>query len=303
LQILAPTTAMVIAWPLAAGALVAVLVAAPSWQVVPRWTVALVVMTLAAAWAGALVHSLLQALDQPELPALPLLLLAMSLWPALWPRARLVNASLAVACLGGAVALALWLHFTSPWSSRYPRVAEPLYIVDSSRAWRASPFEPDRWTEAVLRQDGGKVSRLNFPTFPRPLWATPAGPSALAPPAIEITKAPDGTIAVHASMAPSATLRLDLRTDAVITAGAIDGQPAPILARPGKWSHLDWQAAPGGVIAAFRPLGHGALDIRFAQFTPGWPAGVRPLPPMPAKLMAWDRAGSTVTTGSLRSTW
>lgn len=89
----------------------------------------------------------------------------------------------------------------------------------------------------------------------------------------------------------------------MITAGAIDGQPAPILARPGKWTHLEWQAAPDGVIAAFRPVGHGALDIRYAQFTPGWPAAVRPLPPMPAKLMAWDMAGSTVATGALRSTW
>ncbi|HEY7852271.1 MAG TPA: hypothetical protein VIB82_04805, partial [Caulobacteraceae bacterium] len=303
LQILAPTTAMVIAWPLAAGALVALLVTAPTRQVVPRWTLALVVMALAAAWADSLAHSLLQAMDMPELPALALLLLAMSLWPALWPRARLVNASLAAACLAGAIGVALWLHFTNPWSARYPRVAEPLYVVDAGHAWRVSPFEPDPWTTAVLEADGGKVSRLNFPTFRRPLWAAPASSIVLAPPEIDITRTAAGAIAVHAAMAPGATLDLDLKTDAVVLAGAVDGKPAPILGRPGKWTHLNWQAAPDGVTAAFKPVGHGALDIRYAQFTPGWPSAAKPLPAMPAPLMAWDMAGSTVVAGTLRSTW
>jgi hypothetical protein len=268
LQILAPTTAAVIAWPLAAGALTAVLLIGPTWQVVPRWAAALGVMVLATAFAAGLFHSFLQAMDRPELPALSLWIAAMSLWPALWPRARLVNASLAGASLVGALLIALWLHFTSPWSARHPRAAEPLYIVSNGHAWRASPLAPDPWTAAVLSADGGRVRRVDFPGFSRPLWAAPAAPVTLVPPAIDIARAADGTITVHAAMAPRAMLRLDMRTAASVTAGAVDGKAAPILGQPGKWTHLIWQAAPDGLTAAFRPIGHGALEIRYAQFTP-----------------------------------
>jgi hypothetical protein len=229
----------------------------------------------------------------------------MSLWPLIWPRARGASAIIAAACLVGALGVAIGLHVSSPWSPRYPQVAEPLYVADegAARAWRVSPFAPDRWTAAVLAADGGKASRVTFPTFRRPAWAAPAGAIPLPAPAIEITKAADGTVIVHAGMAPGATLHLDLKTDAVIIAGAVDGKAAPILDQPGKWSHLVWQAAPSGVTAAFRPIGHGALDIRYAEYTAGWPVAAKPLPPMPAKLMAWDMSGSTVATGALRSIW
>ncbi|HEY2178418.1 MAG TPA: M20/M25/M40 family metallo-hydrolase [Caulobacteraceae bacterium] len=303
LQILAPTTAAVIAWPLAAGSIVAVLIIRPTWQVVPRWAAALIVMALAAAFTFSLGHSLMQAMDRPELPALALWLTTLSLWPVLWPRARMVNAGLAGAVLLAALAIALAVHFTSPWSARHPRAAEPVYIVDDGRAWRASPLEPDRWTAAVLEADGGRLGRVEFPTFEQPLWAAPARPVPLAAPAIDITRAADGTIAVHAAMAPQAMLRLDMGTDTSVTAGAIDGKAAPILTQPGKWTHLVWQAAPDGVTVAFMPIGHGTLQVRYALFTPSWPPTATPLPPMPANLMAWDRAGSTVVVGIVRSTW
>ncbi|HXV00733.1 MAG TPA: M28 family peptidase [Caulobacteraceae bacterium] len=303
LQILAPTTTAVIAWPLAAGALVAVLLIAPTWQVAPRWVVALVVMTGAVAFAASLFHSFLQAMDRPELPALSLWLAAMSLWPALWPRARLINASLAGVSLCAAVAIALWLHFTSPWSPRHPRAAEPLFLVSAGHAWRASPLEPDRWTAAVLKAEGGQITRLDVPSFSRPLWVAPAAPVAVPAPVIDTTRSVEGTISLHFAMAPQAMLRLDLRTGASVTSGAIDGKPEPILDQPGRWTHLVWQAAPDGVTAAFRPIGHGTLEIRYAQFTPGWPATAKPLPLIPPRLMGWDRAGSTVVAGALTTSW
>jgi hypothetical protein len=212
---------------------------------------------------------------------------------------------LASAALAAALSLALWLNFTSPWSPRHPRAVEPLYVVDegSGHAWRVSPFEPDPWTESVLKADGGKIGLMEFPAFRHATWAAPAHAEPIPAPAIDITKAADGTIAVHAAMTPSATLLLDLRTDTVVTGGAVDGKSAPILDQPGKWTHLLWQAAPGGVTAAFKPVGHGALDIRYAEFTPAWPAAARPLPPMPADLMAWDMSGSEVATRTLRSNW
>ncbi|MGH7024785.1 MAG: M20/M25/M40 family metallo-hydrolase [Caulobacteraceae bacterium] len=307
LQILAPTTAFVVAWPLAAGAVVANLVA-PTQRVLAqiRWVCALALMVLVAAWAGGLIHGLLQAMDVPELPALPFWLASLALWPLLWPwsGARGAAAGLGAVALVGALGIALWLHFTSPWSPRHPAVAEPLYVVDegSGHAWRVSPFEPDRWTRGVLSADGGTIDLVRFPTFAKPAWAAAAMPRAVLAPAIAVTKAADGTIDVRARFDPTSTLRLDLRADTVVTDGATQGKPTPILTRPGQWTHFVWRASRELSIS-FRPVGHGALDIRYADFTPQWPAGAKPLPPMPADLMAWDMAGSSVATGASRSTW
>jgi hypothetical protein len=230
----------------------------------------------------------------------------MVLWPLLWPRAgaRRAYAGLAGLALAAAVGIALWLQINSPWSPRHPRVAEPLYVVDAGarRAWRVSPFEPDSWTRAVLTADGGKIGRMDFPSFRKPVWAASARPVSVAAPPIDITRAQDGTITVRAGIDPGAALRLDLSCDTVVASTSVDGKPAPILGEPGKWSHIDWQAARG-VALAFKPVGHGVLDLRYAEYIPSWPASAAPLPPMPADLMAWDRSGSTVATGKLRSTW
>ncbi|HEY1415106.1 MAG TPA: M28 family peptidase, partial [Caulobacteraceae bacterium] len=179
LQVLEPTTALLIAWPLTAGAIVAHLTAptqkAPAWL---RWALALGLMVVAAAWSGSLIHSLLQAMDLPELPALPIWLASFALWPLLWPRpgSRTASAALASISLLVAIGGALWLHFSDPWSARYPLGAEPLYVVDegNGHAWRVSPFPPDPWTRGVLTADGGKIETANFPTFARAAWAAPA---------------------------------------------------------------------------------------------------------------------------------
>lgn len=307
LQILAPTTAFLIAWPLAAGAVIANLLA-PTSKVTPavRWTCAVVLMILTAAWAGGLIHSLLQAMDLPEAPAVPLWLAAMALWPLIWPRpnAPRTAAGLAVVVLCLALGVSLWLRFTSPWTPRYPSVAEPLYVIDQGgrHAWRVSPFAPDPWTRHVLSADGGTIGQVNFPTFQKAVWAAPARPVSVPAPAITVTKAADGTVTVHADMAPRTTLRLDLRCSTVVTGGSVEAEPTPMLGKPGGWTHVNWEAARSLTIA-FKPVGHGALDVRYAAFTPGWPAGAAPLPAMPPALMAWDMAGSSVATGALRSTW
>jgi hypothetical protein len=307
LQILAPTTAFLFAWPVLAGAAVVHLTAptvkAPAWL---RWIAALAVMVLAAAWSGALVHALLQAFDLPETPALPLWLATLSLWPLLWPRpgSRAVNAVLASLALIVAIGGAVWLQFTSPWSTRYPQVAEPLFVVDegSGHAWRASPFPPDPWTRSVLTADGGAVGLANFPTFSKPVWAAPAASAPVPAPTVETTRAADGTVNVHLVADPADRIRLDLKTDAVVTSGTAQGRPAPMLTRPDQWSHFDWGDTRDLVIS-FKPLGHGALDIRYAVYAPGWPQVAKPLPAMPSKLMPWDMAGSSVATGAVRTSW
>ncbi|HEY1879169.1 MAG TPA: M28 family peptidase [Caulobacteraceae bacterium] len=307
LQLLAPTTAFLIAWPLTAGAVVAHLTAptqkAPAWL---RWALALGLMFVTAAWSGNLIHNLLQAMDLPELPALPVWLASLALWPLLWPRpgSRTASAALASMSLLVAIGGALWLHFSDPWSPRYPQAVEPLFVVDegSGHAWRVSPFPPDPWTLGVLRADGGRIETANFPTFARPAWVAPASPASAPSPTIDVSRAADGTIIVHVTADPTEVLRLDLKTDAVVTGGTAQGRPAPMLTKPDQWTHFDW-ANSKDLAISFRPLGHGALDIRYAAYTPGWPAAAKSLPAMPPNLMLWDRAGSSVATGSIQTSW
>jgi hypothetical protein len=151
----------------------------------------------------------------------------------------------------------------------------------------------------VLKADGGGIGRRAFPGFLQRLWAAPARPVVAEAPPIAVSRTADGTVVVHAGLAPQGVLHLDMMSDAVSTEAAVDGRSAPILVRPGRWSHMVWQAAPEGFTAAFRPLGHGVLHLRYASWTPGWPAAAKVLPPIPANVMAWDRAGATVVTGTL----
>ncbi|MGA2951106.1 MAG: M20/M25/M40 family metallo-hydrolase [Caulobacteraceae bacterium] len=305
LQVIAPTTAFLVAWPLVAALAVLHLVALNA-RVPPqaRWSAALVLMVLTAAWAGGVFHPLLQAMDLPEPAALPLWLAALALWPLLWPRpgSRAAHLGVALLALAAAVGVALTLAFTPPWTVRHPNVVEPLYVVDDGHAWRVSPFEPDAWTRAMLKADGGKIGLLNFPAFRGPVWAAPAAPVTSAAPTVDLARAADGTVEIKASADPSATLHLDVKTDAVVTGGAVDGRPTPMLTEPGRWTHFVW--GPGTPLEiAFKPVGHGTLDIRYAAWTPSWPASAKPLPTLPPRLMAWDMADSTVTTGALRSAW
>ena len=305
LQAFAPTTAFVVAWPLAAAAIVANLIA-PSARVpaAARWSVALVVIVLVIAWCASLMHLLLQALDLPELPALPAWLAMLALWPLVWPRESLkgANAALAVLAAAGAAAIALWLQFTSPWSARYPDITEPLYVRGGTRAWRASPFEPDAWTRGVLTAEGSPVVRLEFQAFRKPLWAAPARVFDVPTPKIEVGRAADSGVTVHVTMDPRTVLRLKLKTDTTVTAGAVEGRPTPILTQPGAWTHIDWQAAPD-LSVSFKPVGHGALDLAWAAYTPGWPAGETRPPANPVILMPWDEAGASVATGTSRVGW
>ncbi len=307
LQIFAPTIAFVVAWPLAAAAACAVLVAggAGGGRIARR--VALALSVLALAWIGGLFHMLLQALDVPELPILPLWLAALVLWPLMGPSARSRRLSLAPAAglVALGVGLALWLHFTDPWSPRHPRAAEPGYLVDhdSGQAYRISPFKPDPWTRAVLTADGGVIGQRAFPGFQHDAWAAPAQAVRVQSPQISLDRAADGTVTLHAGLAGASQMAVDLRVDTLVRDARLNGRPMAILAKPGQWVHLRWQAAPEGFVVSFKPVSHGVAEVRYAAYTPGWPAGAKPLPAMPSGLMAWDQAGSTIVVGTLRSSW
>jgi len=307
LQVFAPTTGFVVAWPTAAGAACAALTAGATGRRRVGWTLSLVLVVLGLAWLGGLFHSLLQGLDRADACGFVVWLAAMLILPFAWPpqseRLRGVLGGLVVLAIGFGVAV--WLNVTNPWSARYPLAVMPLYVVESGsgRAWRASPLPLDGWTRAVLRADGGTLERLRFPGFAEPMTAARARavPRSVSP--VSVARSADGTVVVSAPMAVGAILRLDLRADVPVGAAAADGKPTPLLAEPGQWTHLRWQAAPGGVTVAFRPRAPGRLDLRWAQILDHWPGAAEPLPPMPADLMAWDIAGSTVVVGADRFTW
>ena len=53
----------------------------------------------------------------------------------------------------------------------------------------------------------------------------------------------------------------------------------------------------------FKPGGPGSLSLEYAAYRREWPAGAKPIPPLPQDEMDWDMFGSTVVVGKLNSKW
>lgn len=307
LQIIAPTAAFVLAWPVLAACACAALTGWGSRR--SGWT-ALVAVALAVvvlAWLGGFFHTLLQGLDVPEAPALIVWLAAMVLWPLTRVAVdeRPWGWTAPAITLTGGLAVALWLNVTSPWTPRHPAAAEPLYVVnETGQAWRAAPLPLAPWTRAVLVADAGAYSEQSFPALPGTFGAARAAPVATIPPAIAVVVGPAGRISLTAPFSPDgAMLYLDVKVNGAVTDVRLGGKPTAILTRAERWTHLRWQAAPDGPTITFRAAGHRTLDYRYAMVLNRWPTGARPLPAMPADVMAWDRSGATVLIGAHAVSW
>ena len=307
LQMFAPTTAFVISWPVLAGAACCALTAGATGRPPIGWAISLAIMALALAWLGSLFHSLLQSLDRADACALVVWLAGMVILPLLSPAqgGRVRGLLLGVALLAIGLSVTLWINVASPWTPRHPRAVMPLYVLEAGtgQAWRATPLPLDPWTRSVLRADGGSIVRRDFPGFAKPLNAALARPVSESAPAVSVARSPDGRVVVSAPLAAGASLTLDIRADVPVAAPMLNGKPTGLLTRPGRWTHVLWQAAPEGVVFSFRPISPGTLDLRWAQALDHWPAGAKPLPVMPAELMAWDKAGATVIVGDRRFAW
>ncbi|QUD90077.1 M20/M25/M40 family metallo-hydrolase [Phenylobacterium montanum] len=308
LQVLAPTTAHTVAWPLLVAVLAAVVLDLGRARSLTSWAITAALAAASIAWTGELMHNLLQGLDVPELPAAPIWLASLSVWPLAWPedgpKFRRLAPGFGIAASG--LVLALGLRFTDPWSPRHPAAAEPLYVIDrdQGRAFRVSPFAPDPWARAVLAADGGLVQRHSLPTFRQPVWAALAkGAPPSSPSPLVLLHGPGGALTVRADLAPGEQLDLVLRADAPVGPVEVDGKPSPILSQPGQTAHMSWQGPLRAMAISLRPPGHGSLQVQYARYSPDWPAAASSPQARPVDVMLWDRAGATIVTGNYNVRW
>ncbi|HEX4180671.1 MAG TPA: M20/M25/M40 family metallo-hydrolase [Caulobacteraceae bacterium] len=308
LQIWAPTAALTIAWPLAVGAACAALLAMPIGGRPLALILAMVLTALTLAWLGGLFHNLLQGLDLPELPALVVWMAAFCLWPLVQPedgQGGAIALAPGAALLAGGLAFALALNFTDPYSPRHPEAVMPLYVFDQDggRTWRVSPYKPNSWVRMVLGDDGGAIQRRALPTYRGPVWAAPAKPVPVIVPQVSLSKGPDGAVTLHLRADGEQTADLSLTIGAAIHGATLNGKPIALPAKPNTPIFILWAPSTTGLTLTFQPSGPGQAHLGYAVYRHEWPADAKPLPPLPPAMMAWDRFGATVVTGTLATRW
>jgi len=307
-QALAPPAAFIVGWPLLLASLAAAASAMGARKDIGVLILLAVLAALGLGWVGGFAHGVYLSLDLVELLAAPVLLAAFLIWPLAQPEegappARLVGPLL----LAAGVAVLLMVRFSNPYDARHPNISYVGYQVDqdAGRAWRfsASPQLP-KWSQAVLKDGGGAITKLKHWTFRSPLDAAAAPFVQEAPPTLTLTPDPDGRLRLHAVPPPGAReLQLQLSPNTAATLEEIAGVPVAFALKPGGATRMTWRATPGGVDLVIRPGGPGALDVGYAAILERWPAGVKPLPPRPADVMAFDVSDSTFVVGTRRFSW
>lgn len=308
LQIAAPTTAFLVAWPLAVAALAAAITGFGASRGPAMLVILAVLAALAGSWVLGFAHGVFLGLDMPELLALFVFLGAFLLWPLAHPAegdraARLAGLAVMVA---GFVGVAL-VRLDPPWTERHPQPTSVVYHVntDTGRALRAT-LAPggDAWTQGVLTADGGAVSKHTLPGLRRPVDAAPAKAVAAEAPTVAFARQADGALILKAVAPASARiLTLDVRSNVALSAATVNGQPVKMLEKAGQWTKVRWIGGPDGVTLTFRATGPGAIETRYAAIAEQWPAQAKPLPPRPSTAMAFDVSDSTVAAGARRFTW
>jgi hypothetical protein len=307
-QAFAPPAAFIFAWPLLMAGLAAAATAMGARKDLPALAILGLIAALGLGWVGGFAHGIYLSLDLVELLGMPVLLAAFLVWPLAQPEegappARLVGPLL----LGAGIAVLIAVRISNPYDARHPQVSYVGYQIDqdAGRAWRfsASPELP-KWSQAVLQDGGGTLTKLKHWTFRNPVDAVAAPFVREAPPVLTLTKDPDGRLRLHAAPPPGAReLRLRLSPNTAATVEEIAGVPAKLALKPGGDTRLAWEAAPQGIDLVIRPSGPGAIDVGYAATLERWPAGVTPLPKRPADLMAFDTSDSTFVVGTRRFSW
>lgn len=308
LQVAAPATAFLVAWPLVLATVAAALSGLAVSRRPPLLAAEAALGALGLAWLGGFAHAVYLGLDMPELLAVFVWLAAMLIWPLAHPKFAGAGRLTAFAVLLAGLAVVISVRLHEPWSPRFPQEIEVVYHqdVDTGLAHRVS-LTPDvpAWARAVLTADGGEIARRVLP----PLWtravtSAPARPVTVVAPALALTRRPDGLVELTATAPPGARiLALNLRSATPVTAATLNGQPAPILAKPGQWTRLRWEGAAPKMVVTFRPAGPGAVDTTYGAVAEAWPADAKPLPARPAEVMAYDISDATVAAGARTLSW
>ena len=307
-QVLAPVTAFVFAWPLALASLAAAASTLSARKGIPALVVTALLAAIGLGWVGGLAHNAYLALDLAELMGMPLLLAALLLWPLAQPDegappARLIGPILLVA----GVAVLVAVRFNHPYDARHPQASYVGYAIDQDtrQAWRFSNTpERSAWADQVLTQDGGKIATLSHWSFRRSVDAAPAPFVNEAVPDITLTRQADGSVLLRAVPPPGArTLGLMLKADTPASIEQIAGVPAHIALMPGKDTIVQWAAAPQGLDLVIRPGGPGKMQVGYIATLERWPAGVAPLPKRPPSVMPFDTSDSTSLVGRRSFSW
>lgn len=309
LQVFAPTTAFLAAWPLALASLAAALTGLASRRNLPQLAVLAIIGALGVSWLLTFAHGLYLGLDLPELMAVIVWLAALLLWPLAQPGEDQKGARMAaMAMIALGVITVGIVRFDPPWTARYPQATHIAYYVDTAKglAWRISdmPHLPD-WTRDVLTSDGGKVQKLKLPFLWREeAWAAPARAVAATPPSATLAREADGRLRLTVLPSPGArTLTMTAKTTAALTDLTVNGQPSKLLGKAGGSARFYWEVPEKGLTLTFRSAGPGALDLSYSASLDEWPADAAPLPPRPADLMAFGTSGATLVGGARRFTW
>jgi len=309
LQILAPPTAFLVAWPLTLAALAGALTGLASRRSIMGYVVLTLAGALGVSWLLAFGHGIYLGLDMPELLAAIVWLSALLVWPLAQPGEDQKGARLAAMAviLLGVVAVAI-ARVDPPWTARHPRPAHIAYYVDSATgvAWRFSdmPTLP-RWTREALTSDGGRIQKLKLP-FLRSgeAWAAPARAAAVPPPVAELTKDSDGLMRLSIVPTPGArTLLINLKSTAAFNDVAVNGRPATLLQKPGASARIFWDGAGQGLTLTFRSAAPGAVEASYAALLDQWPTEAAPLPPRPADLTLFGSSGATFAGGARKFSW
>lgn len=308
-QAAAPQTGYVLAWPLVLGALAAATTTLSADHRPDRLPALALLAAFGLAWAGVHAHLVVVVTGLPELLCLPLFMIALVVWPLAQPAAGAPPERLAGRALlfAGAVIVVV-LRLSSPWDARHPQPSFVAYQFDqdAGRAWRVAPVRlRSAWSDAVLRADGGKISRFAHWTWERPVDAAPARLANVPPSTVSLFRLADGRIAVTVKPPRGAqTLALELSPDTPARLVQAGDAPTDQPIGPGRWTQLVWSAPPPeGLKLVLQPAGPGNLQLRYSVGFADWPAGVTPPPPPPAEVMAIGRSGETLATGTRRVGW
>ena len=305
-QVLAPTTDFLFAWPLLAACAAAL---AASFAGRFERPAALLASGLTAVptlgWVLAQAHGVTLGVgaDIPMAVGLFVWLCAPVLLPLALATPRGGAAGAGALLLAGLAVAFMGLH--DPFTARHPRPTEVLYVRDDdhNKAWRAA-LTPwlDPWSRKTLLADGGALRKqaLSPLTRGKAVWVTDA-------PAVDAPKAApqltDATGGVSIALPVGAWTEFDLSARDGVQGVSVQDRSYPLVVKPHGRVYVIWHSPQGGSPAAstLALKGTGPLQVRYAVITQGWPTAAGPPPKRPAAVTSWGHPDSTSEIGTIKA--